>query len=80
LQYTAMGDTINLASRLEGINKTYGTAILVSQTTAARCGDAFAFRKVDTVQAKGRTESVTVYELVSARSGVPARPMVETVA
>ncbi|WP_188612961.1 adenylate/guanylate cyclase domain-containing protein, partial [Chelatococcus reniformis] len=34
LQYTAMGDTINLASRLEGINKTYGTAILVSQTTA----------------------------------------------
>src|SRR5258708_35074780 len=49
LSYTALGDGVNLASRLEGLNKTYGTTILASQAIRASAGDAFAFRLLDVV-------------------------------
>lgn len=60
--YTVMGDTANLASRLEGANKAYGTAAMVSGETAALHGDPDAFRELDTVRVVGRNEPVTVYE------------------
>jgi adenylate cyclase len=64
LSYTAMGDGVNLASRLEGLNKVYGTTILASEDLRAQAGDRFAFRLVDRVAVKGRTRGVAVYELL----------------
>jgi adenylate cyclase len=64
LSYTALGDGVNLASRLEGLNKSYGTQILVSEAVRQAVGDAFAFRLVDIVAVKGRSQGVSVYELL----------------
>jgi len=64
LSYTAMGDGVNLAARLEGLNKVYGTSILVSEEVRNRLGDAFVLRHVDRVAVKGKTHAVSVHELV----------------
>ena len=61
--YTALGDGVNLAARLEGLNKQYGTTILVSAAVAAEVGDAFELRPVDRVTVKGKTQAVDVFEL-----------------
>ena len=58
--YTAIGDGVNLAARLEGVNKLYGTGILLTRETAERAGDAVAFRPVDRVIVKGKTEPVEI--------------------
>ncbi|HEY6897349.1 MAG TPA: adenylate/guanylate cyclase domain-containing protein [Rhodocyclaceae bacterium] len=59
--YTALGDTVNLASRLEGVNKMYGTPILLSGATAAKLGGAIALRPVDYVRVKGKAEPVEIF-------------------
>ena len=69
LQYTAMGDTVNVASRLEGINKEFGTTIIVSSAVEARCRGAFVFRPLGSKQAKGRMEEIEIFELVAAHQG-----------
>ena len=58
--YTAVGDGVNLAARLEGVNKLYGTGILLTRETAERAGDAVAFRPVDRVIVKGKSEPVEI--------------------
>ncbi len=60
--YTVMGDTVNLAARLEGVNKDYETAILLSQHTAESCEADFLLCEVDTVRVAGRKEPVRIYE------------------
>jgi adenylate cyclase len=60
--YTAMGDTVNLASRLEGANKYFGTTIMASQATAELTGDAFAWRELDAIRVQGRSKPVKIYE------------------
>lgn len=64
LQYTAMGDTINLASRLEGMNKQFGTSILASESTMELCRDVIRFRPLGKSTAKGRSAAVQIYEVV----------------
>jgi adenylate cyclase len=68
LTYTAVGDSVNLAARLEPSNKIYGTQILVSHDTVRSCGDLMLFRPVDRLRVYGRNEAVGVYELMAERS------------
>ncbi|MFC1741894.1 CHASE2 domain-containing protein [Nanoarchaeota archaeon] len=63
--YTAMGDTVNLGSRLEGLNKPYGTRILISESTRDRIKNRpYLVRKLDMVRVKGKNEPITIYELL----------------
>jgi adenylate cyclase len=66
--YTVIGDNANLASRLEGLNKQYGTMILASEAVRRATGDRFAWRQIDRVAVVGRIGPTTVHELL----GVPA--------
>jgi len=62
--YTVIGDNVNLGSRLEALNKGYGTQILMSEFTAAAAGEDFLTRELDRVRVKGKQTPVTIYELV----------------
>ena len=64
LNYTALGDTINIASRLEGINKNYNTKIIVSDAVYEQIKDRFVLRMIDHVIVKGRSKSSCLYELL----------------
>ncbi|MGD8562953.1 MAG: adenylate/guanylate cyclase domain-containing protein [Desulfarculaceae bacterium] len=61
--YTALGSEVNLASRLEGLNKVYGTFILISQNTAGLLGAEFELRPLDRVRVKGQQKPLEIYEL-----------------
>ena len=66
LGYTVHGDVVNLAARLEGLNKDYGSHILVAQRTAQLAGDGFDFREVGKTSIRGHEDSVLVYEVPTA--------------
>ena len=63
--YTALGDTVNLSSRLEGLNKDYGTHIIVNESTYEEAKDSgFIFRELDLIRVKGKLQPVTICELI----------------
>jgi len=64
LNYTAIGDGVNAAARLEGLNKEYGTSILVSEAVYEMTQPFFQFRFIDEVAVKGKKQSLKVYELL----------------
>ncbi|QRM32131.1 adenylate/guanylate cyclase domain-containing protein [Microvirga sp. VF16] len=63
MAYTVLGATVNLAARLEPLNKEYGTEILVSEAVRQRVADRFAFRMIDTIQPKGFEATISIFEL-----------------
>jgi adenylate cyclase len=71
--YTVLGDNVNLGSRLEGLNKTYGTHIIISQFTQALVKDDFTFREIDSVIVKGKLEPVKIFELLHRGLADPAK-------
>jgi class 3 adenylate cyclase len=63
MNFTLLGDTVNLAARLEELNKHHGTRILVSRSTRDACGDLFSFQSLGSVTVRGRSEPVAVFSL-----------------
>jgi adenylate cyclase len=68
--YGALGDQVNLGSRLEGLNKIYGTEILIGENTAGMIKDSFLLRELDRVRVKGKEIPVRLYELLGTSSTV----------
>ncbi|HNH10096.1 MAG TPA: adenylate/guanylate cyclase domain-containing protein, partial [Leptospiraceae bacterium] len=64
MDYTCMGDTVNLGSRLEGSNKMYATRIIISEYTYDRVKDRVYARELDLVKVKGKNQPVRIYELI----------------
>jgi adenylate cyclase len=72
--YTAIGDSVNLASRLEGLNKYYATHVLVSEDTRTQVEEGlFVFREVDRVKVKGKHLPIVMYELMIANAAILPR-------
>ncbi len=64
MNYTLMGDNVNLGARLEGTNKEYGTNIIISEFTYGLVKDHFLVRELDNIRVKGKNKPVLIYELV----------------
>lgn len=68
MDYTMMGDTVNLAARLEGANKFYATYSMISEFTYAQIGDVFLCRELDVLRVKGKNEPIRVYQVIGLES------------
>jgi adenylate cyclase len=76
--YTALGDTVNLSSRLEGANKAYGSYILISETTYAGAKGRVEVRELDFVKVKGKNQPIRVYELLGLTGETDPRLLEKT--
>ena len=76
MSYTVMGDTVNLASRLEGVNKAYGCRCLISETTAVACGEAVELREIDTLVVVGQSRPQTVFEIMGRKGELEPNQLV----
>jgi adenylate cyclase len=73
MNYTVMGDAVNLASRLEGANKHYETSAMISGATYEGAKDRIEARRLDVVRVVGKTEAVPIYELMGMKGSLPDR-------
>ncbi len=71
--YTILGDNVNLASRLEGVNKEYGTATIIGEDTWRQVADTVSARELDCIRVKGKSAPVAIYELAALAGELPAR-------
>jgi len=67
MDYTLMGDNVNLGARLEGTNKVYGTHIIISEFTFEHVKDRIAARELDLIRVKGKELPVKIYELIEVK-------------
>jgi adenylate cyclase len=70
MSFTVMGDTVNLASRLEGANKAYGCRCLISEATQKICGPDIETREIDRLIVVGQTQPQTVYEIMGSKGAL----------
>jgi adenylate cyclase len=70
MDYTMMGNTVNTAARLEGVNKVYGNYILVSDTTYKAAGNGIVWREIDSITVVGKQEPVTIYQPLGYRDDI----------
>ena len=75
LDYTAIGDAVNTASRMEGLNKIYGTRIIISESTYELVKEEFETRELDLIAVKGKNIPIKIYELVGERGDVDDRQL-----
>ncbi|MEE9309200.1 MAG: adenylate/guanylate cyclase domain-containing protein [Spirochaetia bacterium] len=75
MDYTIMGNSVNLAARLEGVNKQYGTWVLISEETYNTGGNEFTVRQMDRVRVVGIQEPVRLYELIDEKSATDANTL-----
>ena len=68
--YTVIGDAVNLASRLESVNKIFGTSIIISENTLSKTNDHFFVRELGLVEVKGKAKPVRIYELIGTRTHI----------
>jgi len=68
MDYTLMGDSVNLGARLEGTNKIYGTNIIISEFTFERVKDEFICRELDNIRVKGKLKPVKIYEILDVNA------------
>lgn len=73
MNYTVMGDTVNLAARLEAANKLYGTRSLIAEATVAKTDDAIQFREIDRLMVAGQTQPQAVFELLGRKDELTAK-------
>jgi len=74
MNFTVMGDPVNLGSRLEGASKAYGTRVLISERTLELSGNQFVTREIDLIRVKGKLEPTRVYELMAEQGATLALP------
>jgi adenylate cyclase len=67
MSFTVMGDAVNLASRLEAVNKVYGTRVIIAEDTATALGTAFELREIDRVTVVGQKAPQTIFEIMARR-------------
>ena len=70
MNYTLMGDNVNLGARLEGTNKQYFTEIIISEYTYAQVKDKVVARELDNIKVKGKNKPVLIYELIDVLDGL----------
>ncbi len=75
MSFTVMGDTVNLAARLETANKAYGSRCLISEATADLCASDFELREIDRVVVAGQSQPQTVYEIMGAKDALAPQQM-----
>ena len=71
MNFTAIGDTVNTAARLQTLNKNYGTKILISETVATEIGDQFLIRPLQMVEVRGKKNKIKIFELLGELKGDP---------
>ena len=70
MNYTLMGDNVNLGARLEGTNKQYATNVIISENTYGLVKDKFVVRELDNIRVKGKNKPVLIYELIDSLDGI----------
>ncbi|KAI9352204.1 hypothetical protein BDR26DRAFT_850523 [Obelidium mucronatum] len=78
MEFSCIGDAVNLSSRIEGMTKAYGVTILITEYTVEEIGDNFILREVDMVIVKGKSKAVRIYELLGRKGEVLSENLART--